>query len=82
MLYHRIRLSEFYKVFVIIGILIVILLNSLTLFAIYHNLNKVSVDLVGNTSLIANINEDYNDPGISVNRHGREVKYDVKKHLS
>ena len=79
MLYHRIRLSEFYKVFVIIGILIVILLNSLTIFAIYHNLNKVSVDLVGNTSLIANINEDYNDPGIIVNRHGREVKYDVKE---
>lgn len=79
MLYHRIRLSEFYKVFVIIGILIVILLNSLTIFAIYHNLNKVSVDLVGNTSLIANINEDYNDPGIIVNRHGKEVKYDVKE---
>ena len=79
MVYHRLKVSQLYKVFVITGILLVIILNALAIFAINHNMNKVSVDLVGNTSLIANINEDYEDPGINVNRHGKEVKYEVKE---
>jgi hypothetical protein len=71
------RASELYKVFVITGILLVIIINLVTIIGIRHNLNKVNVELIGDTNLLANINEDYKDPGINVNRHGRAVKYDV-----
>lgn len=82
MLVHKIRASELYKVFVITGILIVIIVNCLTIFGINNNLNKVTVELKGDTNLVANINEDYNDPGIIVNRHGKEVNYEVKENTN
>ena len=77
MIFHKMRVSELYKVFVITGILLVIIINLVTIIGIRHNLNKVNVELIGDTNLLANINEEYKDPGINVNRHGRTVKYDV-----
>ena len=79
MLHHKLRLSDIYKYFIVIGIIIVIGLNAFTLFAINHNMDKVTVELKGDTHLIANVNDDYNDPGITVSRHGMDLKYDLKK---
>lgn len=80
MIYHRLKVSELYKVFVVFGIILVILLNAISLFGINHNMNRVCVELIGNQSLTANINEEYTDPGINVNKHGKEIKYDVKEY--
>ena len=79
MLHHKLRVSDVYKYFVIFGIITIVVLNGLAIFSIKHNMNKVTVELKGDTHLVANVNSDYNDPGINVSRHGMDIKYDLKK---
>ena len=38
MIYNRLKVSELYKVFVVSGIILVILLNAISLFGINHNI--------------------------------------------
>ena len=79
MLHHKLRLSDIYKYFVIFGIIAIIVLNGLAILGIKHNMNKVTVELKGDTHLIANVNDDYNDPGVNVSKHGMEIKYNLKR---
>ena len=79
MLHHKLRLSDIYKYFVIFGIIAIIVLNGLAILGLKHNMNKVTVELKGDTHLIANVNDDYNDPGVYVSKHGMEIKYNLKR---
>ena len=79
MIHHRMKVSSLYKYFVIVGIVLVVVLNALAILVINHNMDKVTVELKGDTYLLANVNDDYTDPGINVSRHGYDLKYEVKK---
>ena len=79
MIHHRMKVSSLYKYFVIVGIVLVVILNALAILCINHNMDKVTVELKGDTYLLANVNDDYTDPGINVSRHGYDLKYEVKK---
>ena len=79
MIHHRMKVSSLYKYFVIVGIVLVVVLNALAILGIDHNMDKVTVELKGDTYLLANVNDDYTDPGINVSKHGYDLKYEVKK---
>ena len=79
MIHHRMKVSSLYKYFVIVGIVLVVVLNALAILGINHNMDKVTVELKGDTYLLANVNDDYTDPGINVSKHGYDLKYEVKK---